>query len=356
MNNGKRRSILGIAAAWVMCVALLVGCGSVGPAAGFSSGGTLVLRVNPEIEIAYDENGMVTEIKGRNDDGKEMVASYSGYEGKETRQVVTDLVEMIGEAGYFVEEIEGKNRQIIIEIESGSSLPYEAFLDEVVSDVHNCIQNNSWNSMIDVEGESNYGMSDYVDTDYGPDSDGVTDYDDGTTDYDDGTTDYDDGTTDYDDGTTDYDDGTTDYDDTDYGPDNDGVTDYDDGTTDYNDGTTDYDDGTTDYDDGTTDYDDTDYGPNNDGVTDYDDGTTDYNDGTTDYDDGTTDYNDTDYGPNNDGMTDYDDGTTDYDDTDYGPNNDGVTDYDDGDSGYDDGDSGYDDGDSDYEDGDSGNS
>ncbi len=313
MNNGKRRSILGIAAAWVMCVALLVGCGSVGPAAGFSSGGTLVLRVNPEIEIAYDENGMVTEIKGRNDDGKEMVASYSGYEGKETRQVVTDLVEMIGEAGYFVEEIEGKNRQIIIEIESGSSLPYEAFLDEVVSDVHNCIQNNSWNSMIDVEGESNYGMSDYVDTDYGPDSDGVTDYDDGTTDYDDGTTDYDDGTTDYDDGTTDYDDGTTDYDDTDYGPDNDGVTDYDDGTTDYN-------------------------------------------DGTTDYDDGTTDYNDTDYGPNNDGMTDYDDGTTDYDDTDYGPNNDGVTDYDDGDSGYDDGDSGYDDGDSDYEDGDSGNS
>ena len=65
-----------------------------------------------------------------------------------------------------------------------------------------------------------------------------------------------------------------DYDDTDYGPDSDGITDY--GDTDYGpnaDGITDYDD--TDYGpnaDGITDYDDTDYGPNADGITDYNDG------------------------------------------------------------------------------------
>ena len=76
-------------------------------------------------------------------------------------------------------------------------------------------------SPVNVNGESNYGWSDYGDTDYGPDNDGVTDYND-----------------------TDYgsnNDGVTDYNDTDYGPNNDGVTDYN----------------------------DTDYGTNNDGVTDY---------------------------------------------------------------------------------------
>ena len=94
-----------------------------------------------------------------------------------------------------------------------------------------------------------------------------------------------------------------DYDDTDYGPNADGVTDYNvpAGT-----GTAvpaaNYDD--TDYGpnaDGVTDYDDTDYGPNADGVTDYDD--TDYGPNA----DGVTDYDDTDYGPNADGVTDYDD-------------------------------------------------
>ena len=97
--------------------------------------------------------------------------------------------------------------------------------------------------------------------------------------------------------------GSTNYNDTDYGPNNDGVTDYND--TDYGPNN-----------DGVTDYNDTDYGPNNDGVTDYND--TDYGPNN----DGVTDYNDTDYGPNNDGVTDYND-------TDYGPNNDGVTDYND---------------------------
>ena len=112
-------------------------------------------------------------------------------------------------------------------------------------------------------------FQDYDDTDYGPNSDGVTDYSD----------------TDYGPNS----DGVTDYDDTDYGPNSDGVTDYND--TDYGPNS-----------DGVTDYNDTDYGPNNDGVTDYDD----QDDGTTDYDDqddGTTDYDDQD-----DGATDYDDG------------------------------------------------
>ena len=148
------------------------------------------------------------------------------------------LVTLIGEAGYFVEEVEGERRQITIEIEPGSALPSDAFLDEVVADVKSTVAEHSWQAPLDIENESDYGITDYVDTDYGPENDGVTDY--GA--------------------------------DTDYGPNNDGVTDY--GA-------------------------DTDYGPDNDGVTDYDsDGASNYgDDGATNYgDDGATNYGDSAYG------------------------------------------------------------
>lgn len=293
MKNNKFKSILTLLFTFIFTFAVFTGCSSQPTESGqaLAEGGTLILKVNPEIAVNYDENGLVTSVKAKNDDAKAILANYTGFEGKECRSVVSELVTSIGEAGYFVEEIEGEKRQITIEIEKGSRLPNNTFIDDVVRDVKNCINSHDWSNPINVFGESDYGITDYVDTDYGIGNDGVTDYND-----------------------------------TDYGPNNDGVTDYID--TDYgvgNDGVTDYID--TDYgvgNDGVTDYNDTDYGPNNDGV---------------------TDYIDTDYGVGNDGVTDYND-------TDYGPNNDGVTDYNDGNSGYGNsnyGDSGYD-GDSDYRD------
>ena len=264
----KKLSIITINLALVMSLIGLTGCGqrtTVDQNTELTSGGVLVLSVNPEIAVEFDENGLVTGVTARNDDALAIISSCTGLIGQQTRDVVTDLVTAIGEAGYFVEEIEGERRQITIEIEAGSKLPHDTFLDEVISDVRDCVSSNSWHNPIDVLGETDYGMTDYVDTDYGPNNDGVTDYID-----------------------------------TDYGPNNDGVTDYND--TDYGPNN-----------DGVTDYNDTDYGPNNDGVTDYND--TDYGPNN----DGVTDYNDTDYGPNNDGVTDYND--TDYGDSNYGDSN-----------------------------------
>ena len=269
------------------------------PGTGDAPGGVISVRVNPEIAVTYDEQGLVTMVDGRNDDGKTIAADFTEYEGKECRQVICDLVAKIDGAGYLVEETEGKGRQITLEIEAGSILPSENFLSNIVAGIQEYTGSKNLNTSVAVDGESNYGWTNYGDTDYGPDNDGVTDYND-----------------------TDYgpnNDGVTDYDDTDYGPNNDGVTDYDD--TDYgpnNDGVTDYDD--TDYgpnNDGVTDYDDTDYGPYNDGVTDYSTpapaapapaapAAPAYSGGSTDYDDGDTDYDE--------GSTDYDDGGTDYDD------------------------------------------
>ena len=269
----KRTKLFASVVTLVLALTVLVGCTTnevthLPSTAPLNDGGTLTLSVNPEIAIDYDESGLVEDVRGLNSDGVNLITDKTPFIGKETRVVVKDILGLIGEAGYFVEEVEGERKTVTIEIEKGSSIPYDSFIDDVVSDVKMTVEDNHWYNPITVNGTTDYGITDYVDTDYGPGSDGITDYVD-----------------------------------TDYGPNNDGVTDYYD--TDYGVGN-----------DGITDYgqDDTDYGPNNDGVTDYND--TDYGPNN----DGITDYNDTDYGPNNDGVTDYND-------TDYGPNNDGVTDY-----------------------------
>ena len=288
--NDMKKSIFAIVMAMVLCISLLAGCSQSAaaptPTEGsvLVTGGVLVVKVNPEIAVKYDENGMVTAVTARNEDAMTIIQNCGQLIGKETRVAVTELVTAIGKAGYFVDEIDGERRQIVIEIEAGSKLPRETFLDEVVSDVRNSVNTNHWEVPTTVENATTMDIPQYVDTDYGPGNDGYTDYDD-----------------------------------TDYGPNNDGVTDF-----------------------GKTDYDDTDYGPNNDGVTDF--GITDYkptapeettpaasnsgSSGKTSSKKNSSSKNNTDYGKTDYGKTDYDkdDGKTDYGKTDYDKDN-GKTDY-----------------------------
>ena len=171
-----------------------------------ADGGILVISVNPEIAVEYDNSGIVTGITARNNEALTIINNCQGLIGSKTKDAVNKLVTAIGEAGYFVEEVSGQTRQITIEIEAGSSLPYDGFMDEVVEEVKTCVNDHKWAAPLEVRNESDYGITDYVDTDYGPNNDGVTDY--GATDY--GTTNY--GTTDY--GATNY--GTTNYGASDY--------------------------------------------------------------------------------------------------------------------------------------------
>ena len=279
----KRRKILAAASSLAVLAALLTGCGAQ-PQESSVTAGVLTLRVNPEIAIHYNQSGKVVALEGDNQDGREIVEAYPDYIGKDCEVVVQELVEEIHAAGYFVEEVEGHPRRVVLELDDDSQEPREDFLEDMSRSAQDALEGLSLGSAVVVEddgaavspspkaSEAPVGASDYNDTDYGPNNDGVTDYDD-----------------------------------TDYGPNNDGVTDYN----------------------------DTDYGPNNDGVTDYDD--TDYGPNN----DGVTDYNDTDYGPNNDGVTDYAPTPAPATptpapvqptlppvvDTDYGYGSDGVTDY-----------------------------
>lgn len=154
-------------------------------------GGTLILRVNPEFAIHYDADGMVVGAEARNDDAKAMGVDLASLEGQECRVAVSTLIARINEAGYLVEEVEGEGSTIDLEVGEGSSLPADDFLKNIVSDSQAYVIGQSKTATMQVTGSSNYGWTDYGDSDYGPDNDGVTDYydsdygplNDGVTDY-----------------------------------------------------------------------------------------------------------------------------------------------------------------------------
>ena len=340
MKKNFTPKLFGLALTAALALTTLTACGnSTGTVSGTSgtdaadaggSVGTVLLSVNPEIEMDYDDGGNVVALHALNDDGSAVLAGYTGYEGKPCTTVVGELVSQIHAGGYFDDTIGGQERNIVLKLERGSAYPTDQFLSELAQAVQLVVETDQIGSRtvtLDSDDyDDAYADRGYINTQAARDilsaQLGRDDLQFVEKDYD-----LDDGEYEVEfvlDGVEyeyevnavtgkvaemdlDY----QDYDDTDYGPDNDGATDYA----------------------------DTDYGPNNDGVTDYDD--TDYSPNN----DGVTDYDDTDYGPNADGITDYDD-------TDYGPNADGITDYDDGDDDDwdDDDDDDWDDGDDDDDD------
>jgi len=101
--------------------------------------GVLVLRVNPEIAIKYGEQGIVTDVRGRNDEGNAIVENYQDFTGKNSDEVLKELITLIGEAGYFVEEVEGEPKRIELELESGSVLPEDEFLEKMTTNAQSAV-------------------------------------------------------------------------------------------------------------------------------------------------------------------------------------------------------------------------
>src|SRR5699024_352988 len=114
----KKKILKAFGLALVMLAFFLTGCAGNNSNEGLgrlsteeqalSDSGVLTLKINPEISIRYNEDGMVTEIKGENDDGVQIIEDYNDYIGKESGVVLEELIALINEAGYFVEEIEGQ--------------------------------------------------------------------------------------------------------------------------------------------------------------------------------------------------------------------------------------------------------
>ena len=306
----RRTFLVTVSSLALLSTALLTGCGSQQTAAdnsiqtsteeiaaeapaeagstALAETGILVLSVNPEIQIDYDKEGVVTAITGRNEDGKRIAEASQDEIGKNCDEVLKNLITEIHSAGYFVEDIDGHQKNIVVQIEPGSVLPSDDFLENMSASTQNAVKNLKLTSDIVTIDDDDYDptyttaekLSPYITLEKAKEialaqadvnaADAV--FDDKEFDHDDGTAifelEFTAGGVEYE-----YDvdavtgkvlkaehkggaqtgsqtgtpaqtsTGSTNYDDTDYGPNNDGVTDYN----------------------------DTDYGPNNDGVTDYND-------------------------------------------------------------------------------------
>ena len=85
--------------------------------------GTVLLSVNPEIEMDYNDVGNVVALTGRNQEAQTLLASYTGYEGRPCTQVVGELVDEINALGYFDATVGGHEKKHHPEAGAGLRLP-----------------------------------------------------------------------------------------------------------------------------------------------------------------------------------------------------------------------------------------
>ena len=127
--------------------------------------GTLLLSVNPEIEIDYDKDGKVTDVDGLNKDAKALGLREKDYIGRDCKTVVRELVKKISAAGYFENTIDGHTKNIVIKLDPDSKLPGKTFLRDVQAEADKAISEAKLqNDAIVVTGEDqdqkgNIGLS-----------------------------------------------------------------------------------------------------------------------------------------------------------------------------------------------------
>lgn len=144
------------------CVALIAGlsgCGggvSASPAGGSGDAapiGSVLLSVNPEIEIAYDAQGDVVSVAGANEDGALVLADYDDAVGRPATTVAGELVGEIDDDGYFENGIGGRERNIVLKIADGSDVPSAHFMDDMATSVQHAASDRGLGSSAYALGE-----------------------------------------------------------------------------------------------------------------------------------------------------------------------------------------------------------
>ena len=105
--------------------------------------GTVLLSVNPEIEMDYDDRGNVVALTGRNQEAQTLLSSYTDYEGRPCTQVVGELVDEINSLGYFDTTVGGQEKNIILKLERGSAYPNDQFLNELAEAVRLVVEDET---------------------------------------------------------------------------------------------------------------------------------------------------------------------------------------------------------------------
>ena len=102
--------------------------------------GTVLLSVNPEIEMDYDDGGRVLALRSCNADGQAVLDGYEGYAGRPCSEVAGELVGRINAGGYFDETIAGQEKNIVLKLEQGSAQPDAAFLTEMEQAIRTTVE------------------------------------------------------------------------------------------------------------------------------------------------------------------------------------------------------------------------
>ncbi|WP_164845575.1 PepSY domain-containing protein [Anaerosphaera multitolerans] len=110
--------------------------------------GSLLLSVNPEIKLNYDKDGKVVELLGVNDDGKNILNEYKSYVGKESKEVIRELVEEINKKGYFKVNEDGSGKNIVIKLEPNSQEIKDEFLNEIAEEINKLVAERKLNSKV----------------------------------------------------------------------------------------------------------------------------------------------------------------------------------------------------------------
>jgi len=172
MKNKRFAKLLSAVFAATIGIAILGGCVAESESAKQPSesttinagvvGGKLLISVNPEIEIEYDKKGVVIEIEGINDDGKEIVAKYTDFDGEDCETVVNEIVKLIYDAGYFETTVAGNTRNIVVKLEEGSYYPEDAFLENVAQGVRDTVQKLKIDSEPMLVEDNDYNKEGYI--------------------------------------------------------------------------------------------------------------------------------------------------------------------------------------------------
>ena len=137
---------MGLSLTALFSLSLLAGCSK--PAATTSQTpddshvGTVLLSINPEIRMDYDEAGCVVALTGVNDDGEQVLSNFQDAQGKPCQEVLPALVHSIGQAGYFDDTIDGNEKNIVLKLERGSECPSDDFLQQLALAVQSVVDDD----------------------------------------------------------------------------------------------------------------------------------------------------------------------------------------------------------------------
>ena len=151
----------------VLLLGILAGCNTNQPSGTDATGsavstpvaaGMLVLNANASVNISYDDEGLVLNVEGADDDGSSLAGEYTDYLGKSCSEAVCDLIGNSKVVGFLNDEA----NYVMIKLAVGSALPGATFLETIQKDAEAAIAQAESNAKLVFLTEENLDDEGYI--------------------------------------------------------------------------------------------------------------------------------------------------------------------------------------------------